>query len=74
MRQLGYTTLDGQQIAHFMFDYTSAQQTNLGGTAQLGKSKLTVSFPADTVRDLGPSWEWYSVLNIDGLDVSECQP
>jgi hypothetical protein len=51
--QLGVKFLDGKQIAHFTFDFGSAQQQNLIGAVSLAGTMLTAEFPYDAVAGLG---------------------
>lgn len=69
--QLGFKFLDGKQIAHFIFDYGSAQQ-NLTGDVSLAGTALIAEFPYDAVAELGETWSWSATTNVQGDDADEC--
>lgn len=71
-RQLGVKFLDGQQVAHFVFDSGSAQQENLSGRVSLQGATLTAEFPLSAVEDLGEPWNWQATVNVEGDDVDTC--
>jgi hypothetical protein len=70
--QLGVKFLDGKQIAHFTFDFGSAQQQNLPGAASLEGAVLIADFPYQAVARLGQSWRWSATMNVQGDDVDSC--
>jgi hypothetical protein len=70
--QLGVKFLDGKQIAHFTFDFGSAQQQNLTGAVSLAGTVLTAEFPYDAVAGLGETWKWSATTNVQGDDVDDC--
>jgi hypothetical protein len=67
--QLGVKFLDGQPIAHFVFDHVHARQSNLAGDVTVEGATLTATFPAEEVPRLGASFDWSATLNIEGEDV-----
>lgn len=72
-RQLGYKIVDGQHSAQFVFNHTTARQTNFERDVDIvGTGSLTARFPYDLAADLGPveNCTWRGVLTIDGKDVS----
>lgn len=72
VKQLGYKTLDGDQIAYFVADQSGKQQ-NLSGlpdTSVPGQiSAVLPSAPADA---LGQNWHWSSSISLGGKDVDSC--
>jgi hypothetical protein len=70
--QLGVKFLDGGQIAHFVFDFGTAQQTNLQRPVAVTAKTITASFPYTALDALGVDWTWRAVTNVDGNDVDSC--
>jgi hypothetical protein len=71
-KQLGYKTLDGKQIAYFVFG-SPGKQLNLSGFPDLSvPGEISAVMPSDAVDALGQNWHWSSSLNVDGKDVDAC--
>jgi hypothetical protein len=70
--QLGVKFLGGKQIAHFTFDFGSAQQQNVTGAVSLAGTMLAAEFPYDAVAGLGETWKWSATTNVQGDDVDNC--
>lgn len=70
--QLGVKFLDGQQIAHFVFDSGTAQQTNLEDQATVAGKTITARFPYAVVDSYGPGWTWRAATSVNGDDVDAC--
>jgi hypothetical protein len=69
--QLGYKTLDGNQIAYFTF--SGAKQQNLSGAPDVSvPGQVTAVLPSAAVAALGSEWHWRAVVNVDGEDVDRC--
>ncbi|MFC9767623.1 hypothetical protein [Rhodococcus jostii] len=69
--QLGYKTLDGNQIAYFTF--AGAKQQNLSGAPDVSvPGQVTAVLPSAAVAALGGEWHWRAVVNVDGEDVDRC--
>lgn len=72
VKQLGYKTLDGQQIAYFVFD-SSSKQLNLAGFPDTSvPGEISAVMPSAAVDALGQNWHWSSSLNVNGHDVDIC--
>jgi hypothetical protein len=69
--QLGYKTLDGNQIAYFTF--TGAKQQNLSGAPDVSvPGQVAAVLPSAAVAALGSEWHWKAVVNVDGKDIDRC--
>ncbi|EID77833.1 MULTISPECIES: hypothetical protein [Rhodococcus] len=69
--QLGYKTLDGNQIAYFTF--AGAKQQNLSGAPDVSvPGQVTAVLPSAAVAALGSEWHWKATVNVDGEDVDRC--
>lgn len=65
--------LDGQQVAHFVFDHVEANQVNLDdGETSTDGTKTTAKFPISAIDSLGESFNWTAAFNLAGNDVDEC--
>lgn len=72
VKQLGYKTLDGEQIAYFVAGMPG-KQVNLSGFPDTGTpGEVSAVMPSDAVDSLGDNWHWSSAINIDGKDVDVC--
>ena len=63
--QLGAEIRDGDEIAHFVF--AGGKQTNVSagqGMKASGK-RMTATFPAGPVLELGPGARWYATLTVE---------
>lgn len=72
--QLGMKFLDGEQIAYFVFDFTTVEQANLDGDVIVNGDVVSGSFPADRLgqlADAGPA-SWSAAFNVEGNDIGEC--
>lgn len=72
--QLGVKYQGGEQIAYFVFDFGTAEQTNLEGEAETSPDGITATV-ADA--DLGPLSgvevaSWSVAYNVNGNDVGTC--
>jgi hypothetical protein len=70
--QLGVKYVDGQQIAHFVFNPTTASQANLNGDVNTTGNTTTATFPLSELDSLGESFRWSAVYTIEGNDVDTC--
>lgn len=63
--QLGAELSDGDEVAHFVF--AGGAQTNLpaGEGFKVSGKKLTATFPASAITDLGPGARWYASLTVE---------
>ena len=69
--QLGYKTLDGNQIAYFTF--AGAKQQNLSGAPDVSvPGQVAAVLPSAAVAALGSEWHWKATVNVDGEDVDRC--
>jgi len=69
--QLGYKTLDGNQIAYFTF--AGAKQQNLSGAPDVSvPGQVAAVLPSTAVAALGSEWHWRAAVNVDGEDVDRC--
>ncbi|MFD9668527.1 hypothetical protein ACFWAY_44310 [Rhodococcus sp. NPDC059968] len=69
--QLGYKTLDGNQIAYFTF--AGAKQQNLSGAPDVSvPGQVAAVLPSAAVAALGSEWHWRATVNVDGEDVERC--
>ena len=69
--QLGYKTLDGNQIAYFTF--AGAKQQNLSGAPDVSvPGQVAAVLPSAAVAALGSEWHWKATVNVDGEDVARC--
>ena len=72
--QFGVKFQNGQQIAFFVFDFGSAQQTNIDGEADVSGDTVTATA---SDADLGPLsgvkvGSWSAAYNVNGNDVGVC--
>lgn len=72
--QLGVKYQDSEQVGYFVFDFGTAEQTNLEGSPQVSGDTVTASV-ADA--DLGPLSEvevasWSAAYSVNGKDVGTC--
>ncbi|MDB5963493.1 MAG: hypothetical protein JWP59_4787 [Massilia sp.] len=72
--QFGVKYQDGEQIAFFVFDFGTVEQTNLDGEAETSTDGITAT-AADA--DLGPLsgvevGSWSATYNVNGNDVGTC--
>lgn len=73
-RQLGAKYLDGKQIAYFVFDFDTSEQTNLDGSPEVSGKTIDGTFPASALGDLDPGdvASWSAAFNVNGDDVGTC--
>jgi hypothetical protein len=64
--------LDGDQIAYFVSDSSSARQKNLNGDVLRNGKKIVATFPIQEFAQLGDLWKWYATTTIEGKDVDSC--
>lgn len=71
-KQYGYKQVDGQESAHFIFDFSASQQVTVEDDAEVGPTETSVTFAADAV-DVATLAGGTATINIEGTDVDECQ-
>jgi hypothetical protein len=70
--QLGYKTLDGEQIAYFCYPF-GGRQVNMTTMPDTDTpAELGMVLPQAGLSELGLVWWWSSVLNVEGKDVDTC--
>jgi hypothetical protein len=70
--QLGAEISDGEEIAHFVF--AGGTQTNLskGEGFDVSGKRMTATFPASAVTDLGRGARWYASLTVEQETMDYC--
>lgn len=70
--QLGYKTLDGEQIAYFYYPF-GGRQVNMTAMPDTDtRSEIGMVLLQSGLSEIGPVWWWSSVLNVEGKDVDTC--
>ena len=62
----------GVETANFVFDLSAATQENVTNGAVFADGQLAVRYPVDLLESLGPAFEWYAVVTLDGQDADSC--
>jgi len=72
--QLGMKFIDGALAAYFVFDQSSAQQTNLPGRPAVSQDVLRGTFPLDQLGAIGARGvaSWWATLTVNGIDLGRC--
>lgn len=72
--QLGMKFTDGALAAYFVFDHSSAKQTDLPGRPSESGEVLRGDFPLDQVGAAGVNGvaSWWATLTVDGVDLGRC--
>lgn len=71
--QLGVKQI-GAKAQSWVFDFGTAKQADVSapGLVSVAASGVSESFPYSDMPDLGGSFEWKAILNLDGKDVAAC--
>ncbi|MBO0609883.1 hypothetical protein [Myceligenerans salitolerans] len=62
----------GVETANFVFDLSTATQENVTNGAVFADGQVAVRYPVELLDHLGPAFEWYAVVTLDGQDVDSC--
>ncbi len=71
LKQYGYKLVDGQESAHFVFDFSTAQQENVDLAAEVEATEARVSFAVRAV-DIAKLAGGTATISVEGTDVDEC--
>jgi hypothetical protein len=70
--QFGTKFNAGIETANFVFDLSAATQENVTNGAVFADGQLAVRYPVELLEPLGPAFEWYAVVTLDGQEVDFC--
>lgn len=70
-RQMGLKSI-GSEIVRFVFDFNSAEQTNLDSAYSIGSERATLTVPASAIPGLPDEFDFTAALNVNGSDIAQC--